>query len=49
MNMKLEKLGGILFNMSTNDTINIKKPKMFIFRKLIMSIIKLLSKLIKGD
>lgn len=48
MNMKLEKLGGILSNVKVSDTTAIEKPKMFTLRKLIMFIIKLLTKLIKG-
>jgi hypothetical protein len=47
--MKLEKLGGVLFNNSPIDKDDISKPKLFIIRKIIMAIIKFLTKLIKGD
>ena len=49
MNMKLEKLGGVLFNNSPIDKDDISKPKFYWLRKLIMTIIKFLTKLIKGD
>lgn len=47
--MKLEKLGGILFNETNETSVTIEKPKFYWFRKLIMAIIKFLTKFIKGD
>lgn len=47
-NMKLEKLGGILFDSNPSDSVSIEKPKLFILRKALMSIVKFLLKLIRG-